>query len=95
MHGIPWKNLHSPITVLDTSPDPVEAEHMLHGYAERIKRLNQTERFGVFLRKCRGVYQVVLMDRFAAKRAQESSKGDQEGALWTICNAVTAAKAAA
>ncbi|MGN7135789.1 hypothetical protein [Streptomyces pseudogriseolus] len=68
MNGIPWRNLHNPTVVLETTSDPDEASGMLHRYAKLIKRHNVTERFGVSLRKVRGVHQVVLHDRFAERR---------------------------
>ncbi|MEV5913382.1 hypothetical protein AB0M00_31380 [Streptomyces chartreusis] len=76
-NAIPWRNLHSPIVVLDTSTDSDEAESLMHDYAQRIKRLRQTKRFGVFVRKSKGVYQVVLRDRYADKR--QSNERDLQG----------------
>lgn len=86
-------SLRSPETVLDTTEDEGTATRLLHEWAARLRQhpLGDTDRFGIYKRRQKGVWQIVFLDR-QAKRAR-GQRATQEGALWTNRHGMTAAEA--
>ncbi len=73
------QTLRSAEQVLDTTEDADTAIRLLHEWAARLREhpLGDTDRFGVYKKRHKGVWQIVFLDRQAKRKpGKRSAQGD-------------------